>query len=232
LTYDLILPNNINGEILYHLFRNYIGENMNYSIYFLKIILKFPKIINSIKENLIKELLNNIYEIMGRNKNLNFHKKIFMQIIGLFALFMGKEKEKKPNVEPDKNQIFIETAVFTIAHRFYRYMIQYMHNDLEIFDILKKILFYFREIFDKSSKINLIFEFKFLEFPKLVHSHVQLMRISFFSLPYDSLLMNRKNLEHYFATNKFMIDNNINFYIYIPNLIKFNYYLYYHIFIS
>jgi hypothetical protein len=35
LTYDLILPNVINGEILYHLFRIYVGENINYSIYFL-----------------------------------------------------------------------------------------------------------------------------------------------------------------------------------------------------
>jgi hypothetical protein len=192
LTYDLILPNVINGEILYHLFRIYVGENINYSIYFLKIILKFPKIINSIKDNLIKELLNNIYEIMGRNKNLNFHKKIFMQIIGIFASFMGKEKEKKPNVEPDKNQLFIETAVFAIAHRFYRYMIQYMHNDLEIFDILKKILLYFGEIFEKSWKINPTFEFKFLDFPKLVHSHVQWIRIGFFSLPFDSLLTNKK----------------------------------------
>ena len=227
LTYELILPNSINSETLFNLYRYHTFENPNYSIYFLKIILKYPKIINRATDLLIKEFLNNTYELMARmarSKNLfSIHKKVFMQIIGLFILYLNKEREKKANAEKDKNINFIEQAVFMIWYRFYRYLIQYLYNDVEIFEVLKKVLIYFREFILKSNKINLAYEFKFQDFQKLIHAHIQLMRISFFSLNHEFLFLHKKNLEHYFIANKYMVDNNFNHRIFNDYMLIFRF---------
>ena len=219
LTYELMFPNINNDQNLYHLYKYHTIENNNIAIYFLKIILKFPSILDNLKDLVIKELLNNIYEMMTRTKIFLIHKKIFLQMIGLFTLYMSKEKAKKIKSESDKNKSFLDTAIFAIAYRFYRYLImQYsnntnnmnMNNDPEIFDILKKLLHYFRKIFEISYKVNFVFEYKFQEIPKLIHVHVQMMRICFFSISYDYLYIHKKNFEHYFFVNKYIIDNNIN----------------------
>ena len=217
MTYEIILPNSKREEIIPSLYKRHMSENLNNGILFLKIFLKFPKIIFSLKEVMVKDLLNNIYEMLPRSKLFTNNKKIFLQIIGLFTLYMSKEKAKKSNSEPDKTKSFLETAVFTIAFRFYRYLlVQYYNNtvnnlnDPEIFEILKKLLYYFRKIFDTSSKINFVFEFKFQDVSKLIHIHIQMMRICFFNLSYEYLYMHKKNFEHYFFVNKYLIDNNIN----------------------
>ena len=210
LIYELILPHSTNDITLFNLYKCNIAENPSNGINFLKIIIKFPSIINNIKNYVIKDLLNSVYEMMGRSKNLVYNKKIFMQIIGLFTLFISKTRNKKLNQEQEKNRLNLEPANFTIAFRFYRYIIQYLTSDPEIFDIMKKLLVYFREICDTDAKISFNFEYKFQDLPKLIHIHVQMLRICFYNLGYDSLYINEKNLGHYFTVNKYMIDNNIN----------------------
>ena len=209
LTYELILPYSNNEESIENLYKFHAGENPSFIIYFLKIILKFPNIINNSKESLTKELLNNIYEMMGRPKNTVVHKKIFLQIIGLFTLTITKMKKKTLSSEVEKRPN-LDAANFAIAYRFYRYIIQFWAQDAEILEILKKLLYYFREMFDNSEKIIFNFEFKYQEFQKLIHVHIQMMRIGILFLLYESLYTNKKNIEHYFIINKFIIDNNIN----------------------
>ena len=211
LTYELILPYSNNDESLYNLFYQHTKENANYGINFLKIILKFPSILNYCSDKVTKELLNNIYDMLGRIKNLANNKKIFLQAIGLFTLYISKIRNKNStNDEIEKNKHNLESANFTITYRFYRYILQIINQEPEGLDTLKRLLYYFREICNNLNKNNFNIDFKFEELSKLIHVHIQMLRIYFFYFGYEFLYANKNNVEHYFSVNRYMIDNNVN----------------------
>ena len=205
LIYELIISNCTKDETFYSLFKYSTTESPNNGIFFLNIILKYPNIFYNLKEYIIKDLLLITYELIA-SKNFFNHKKTFLQTIGLFTSYISKARNNLLN-----NQIIniksLEEANFHIGFRFYRYSIQCLNGDPEIFDMMKKLLNYFREI--NSIDLNINFEFKFEKFPKLLHIHIYFLRIIFFNFGYNNLFMN-KNIEHYFIINKYMIENNIN----------------------
>ena len=212
LTYELFLPYSKNDESLFCLFRQHVMENLNYGIYFLKIIQKFPTILNYCSDKTTKDLLSNIYEMLGRVKNLANNKKIFLQTIGLFTLNISNIRNNRNNTneESEKYKHHLETANFTIAYRFYRYILQLINQEPDGLDTLKKLLYYFREICNNPTKNSFNFEFKFQEFPKLIHVHVQMLRICFLYFGYEFLYANKKNVEHCFIVDRLMIDSNVN----------------------
>ena len=216
--YEYILSNCKNENAIEKFFTKYACENLINAINYFKIILKFPSILNNSKIAIMKIILNYIgYEIMPKVKYFSEYKKIWVQIIGLICSNIKKERENNNLTDAEKNKLMeIESTNFAIAYRIFKYFIQLPTNEADIFDVCKKLLFYFRDIINTQTKLSINFDLKAIENQnsKWIHSYVQLFRISFFYFRIDSLYLNKRNFDCYFKILKYMIDNNINHRIY------------------
>jgi hypothetical protein len=95
IAYELIFPFSQTYNALEQLIIYYKSES-NFSGIFnlLKIILKFPNIINKTTDSSIKLILNFIYEISSKlSKNSLIHKKILIQSLGLIVAYISNQRE-------------------------------------------------------------------------------------------------------------------------------------------
>ena len=214
LTYELIIPNSQNENLLAKIYTIYYNDGNTLNFFnILKIILRYPNVINIFNLSFSKILLNYIYEMVSRNlKNLNY-KKILVQIIGLLISDISKKRKLIKNNEENKKIAEYENWVFNVLFKLYK--VSFFTNnekyDNENFEILKKILLYFKELL-LDSKTNfqmviLIVSPESQDSMRHIHIHIQLLRIYLFSVKIEDIY---KNIEYFFKLYKTMYDKNVN----------------------
>ena len=224
LAYELILPNSQSDNAFEKLFLFYYTDGNLAGIFnLLKIILKFPNIINKAKDSTIKIILNYIYDISPKlNKSTNSYKKIFVQIIGLFISYLSKQREYMIKQDNDnlriKNVVEIEKKLFKVTYKFFECI--FMANDKndkneknenENLENLKKLTTYLREILNSTNNLSMSvpsIEPKSFDNVKYLHIYIQLLRIYTFNIRIDIIY---KNLEFYMKTYKGLIEKNVSY---------------------
>ena len=217
LLYELIFPNSKNDMIISKTFASHISESIFYGFLYFKLLLKFPGIITSTKNLFFKELFNCLFKMKDLVKYVEKKKSLFVQIIGLFARYIIKEKNNKKLLESD-----LEKLNFQIAFKIFKILLlNIKEKDPEIIDLFKKMLFYLREIC--NTPINLITDVRIGDISKInsIHAYILFLRIAFTFLGYDCLLKNEKNLDFFFGLNKCFCDNKINHRIFNDYMLPF-----------
>ena len=225
IAYEFIISLSKTDNALENLITYYYKDGNLFGVFNpLKIILKFPNIINKAKDSTVKLLLNYIYEISPRlqSKNNLINKKILVQLLGLIVTFISKKREitNKGDYENTKSKIIsdLENATFSVAFRLYK--ILFFSNSLndknenDNFEMLKKLIVYIREILDSSNNFQMMIPLvdqKSVDSIRNIHIHIQLLRIYVFNIKIDTIY---KNIELYFRIYKIMNDNNVNYRIF------------------
>ena len=205
LIYELVLSNSKKEESISHIFTYTIKDNPFNGVFFFKLFLKYPYMINNIGDKFIRDILNCIYKLREISKFVEKKKNLFVQIIGMVILYI-KNKRIKNNIEPD-----LENLTFHISYKVYKSLLLYLkEKDPEIDDTFQKILFYIRELID--TKTNLISEIRVEDITKInyIHAHVSFMRICFFYFGFNSLMKNSENIKFFFLLNRYIIDKKVN----------------------
>ena len=224
IAYELIFPFSQTDNALEQLILYYNSES-NFSGIFnlLKIILKFPNIINKATDSTMKLILNFIYEISSKlSKNSLIHKKILIQSLGLIVAYLSSQREiiNKGNNENRKckNIADLNNAAFNVGLKLYKILFfsnsSNDKNEDDNFEMLKKLIIYIREILNSSNEFQIavpLIEQKSIDSIRNIHIHIQLLRIYFFNIKIDSIY---KNLELYLKIYKIMNDNNVNYRIF------------------
>ena len=225
LVYEFIISLSKTDNPLEKLITYYYKEGNLFGVFNpLKIILKFPNIINKAKDSTIKLLLNYIYEISPRlqSKNNLINKKILVQLLGLIVTFISKKRENINKGDNDnmKSKVIsdLETPTFSVAFRLYKYYFfsnsSNDKNENDNFEMLKKLIVYMREILDSSNNFQMMIPLvdqKSVDSIRNIHIHIQLLRIYVFNIKIDTIY---KNIELYFRIYKIMNDNNVNYRIF------------------
>ena len=221
LAYELILPYSKNENIFEKLFLlNYNEANLMGIFNLLKILLKFPKIINKLKESTIKLFLNYIYEIAPRlsKSTLNF-KKNLIQIMGLIITYISKQREYIQQKESDKIKVEnlpdLEKKVYKVTYKLFELILldkkDKNDNDLENLEILKKIIIYLRELLNSSTSLQMIissFDVKTIDKIKFIHSYIQLLRVYSLNLQMEC---SYSSLKLFFNFFKELCEKNMNY---------------------
>ena len=205
LIYELVLSNSKKEESISKIFACIIKENLLNGVFFFKLILKYPYMVNTIGNKFIKDILGCIYKLRDIIKFLEKKKNLFVQVIGMVILYI-KNKRINNNIEPE-----LENLTFHISYKVYKSLLLYLkEKDPEINDTFQKILYYIRELI--NTKTNLISEIKVEDITKInyIHAHVVFMRICFFYLGFNSLMKNNENIKFFFSLNKYIIDKKVN----------------------
>ena len=204
LIYELIFSN-INNDNKKTIFSSLINWNFNSGFNIAKIILKYPWIINDTRNSFSKDFISYLLKMKDMVKYVDKKKGLFVQIIGLITSFIKKEKKENQLTEHE-----LEKINFQIAGRIYKILLLNIKDkDQESNEIIKKMLYYFREICSTSSNIAMDVTIEDITKLSSIHSYIIFLRICFYCFGYDSLLKNEKNIEFFFNINK-SLENKIN----------------------
>ena len=221
LAYELILPYSKTDAVLEKLlFFNYNELNWLGVFNLLKIILKFPNIINKVKYPKIKMILSYILEISQRlsKSSLNL-KKILVQTLGLIITYISKQREYILKNENEKVKIEnipdLEKSVYKVIYKLFEIIFSDKKdkndNDLENLEILKKIIVYMRELLNSSTSFQMIIhkiDLKSLDSIKYFHIYIQLLRV--YALNFQAEFFYQK-YDLYLEIYKAMCEKNVNY---------------------
>jgi len=224
IAYELIFPFSQTDNALEQLIIYYNSEgNISGTFNLLKIILKFPNIINKAKDSTIIFLLNFIYDISSKlSKNNVVHRKILVQSLGLIVSYISNQREMfnkgdKENMKC-KSISDLDNAAFNVGLKLYKILFfsnsSNDKNEDDNFEILKKLIVYFREILNSSNDFQMVIPLvdqKSIDSIRNIHIHIQLLRIYVFNVKIDSIY---KNIDLYFKIYKVLNDNNVNYRIF------------------
>ena len=205
LIYDLVLSNTKSESPILKIFSFTLKDNLNNIIFFFKLFLKYPHMINFIGSRFLKDILGYIYKIRETNKFLEKKKNIFVQMLGMITLYI-KNKKKNNNIEQE-----LEKLSFHITYKVYKSLLLYFkEKDPEINVAFSKLLNYLRELMDTKTILNLEIKIEDINKINYIHAHVYFMRICFFYFGFNSLMNNNDNVKFFFLLNKYIIDKKIN----------------------
>ena len=214
LAYEIIIPNIQNQNLLEQILKLYYSEGGIFNI--LKIILKFPNIINKLTYSFIKIILSNIYELASRISNNISYKKILLQsiaILGLLTKYISNKRDSIKNSDNENSEIKyineIANFIFNVIIKLYKIFLNNDDRENLDTDIQKKLLFCLREILNSKINFQMIIPTTLpIELMvKNIHYHIQLLRIYIFYIEIEIIYKNLSVFLHY---HQIIYERNVN----------------------
>ena len=211
-SYDIILPNIQENQIA-ETVKIIFNERANSKFFQCLVLLtQSPNLFKKFFYSVFNPIYSFIYRVASQyNRIYTYHRRFIVQLTGTWISFISNQRKliKEGNIKIQEKLTSPELIAWKICFKIFKAAYFQNTGDSENLELLKKIIFYSRELFDSPNSYEMMLvdlkDFRVARSKMYLHAYIYLLKVYIFFFKKE-LLYNGP--ENYFIIYKILSENN------------------------